>query len=235
MPPAALALALLAKVLWRGDFETGDTSQWNEKLNADNTRPPRVTVVASPVRDGRHAARIEVHDDNLWSNGLNRVELGHHPDPTTFENSERRYGFSVFVPKDGGWDAREKQIGYFEADVIWMQVMSFVVNGQDIRFVTRLPRDQVHWTGRGKLTPGRWHDFVLHVKWSTDARAGFVELWFDGARVVPRTAVATMRRDAAGKPMPNFLHLGIFRGPPPQPPTVEVMLLDAAYESDEDR
>jgi hypothetical protein len=220
-----------ARVLWSGDFETGDIGQWNEKLNAANTAPARVTVVAAPVRQGKHAGRVEVRNDDLWSNGLNRVELGHHPDPTTFENSERTYAWSMMVPRAGTWDAREKQIAYFEADVIYMQVMSFVVHGQDIQLVTRLPADTVRWDGAGQLTRGRWHDFVLHVRWSTDARAGFVELWFDGQQVVPRTAVATMRKDAAGQPKANFLHLGIFRGPPPPTPTVEVMYLDAAAEA----
>jgi hypothetical protein len=218
-------------VVWRGDFETGDISQWNELLNATNTTPPRVTIVGAPVRAGTHAGRIEVRNDNLWSNGLNRVELGHHPDPATFEGSDRYYAWSMMVPPDGTWDAREKQIGYWEADVIYRQVMSFVVSGPDVRLVTRLPRDIVRWNGAGALTRGAWHDFVLHVRWSTDAAVGFVELWFDGRHVVERTSVATMLRDERGAAKANFLHLGIFRGPPPSPPTTEVLYIDAAAEA----
>src|SRR5262249_6792888 len=97
-----------AAIVWRGDFETGDVGQWNELLNAANTTPPRVTIVSKPVRDGAHAGRIEVRNDNLWSNGLNRVELGHHPDPSKFEGSERYYGWSMMIPTSGTWDAREK-------------------------------------------------------------------------------------------------------------------------------
>ena len=32
------------------------------------------------------------------------------------------------------------------------------------------------------LVRGRWVNFVAHVNWSKDPRAGFVELWVDGAR-----------------------------------------------------
>ena len=220
-----------AAVVWRGDFETGDVSQWNELLNATNTTPPRVTVVGSPVRAGARAGRVEVRNDNLWSNGLNRVELGHHPAPAKFEGSDRYYAWSVLVPTDGTWDGREKQIAYWEADAIYRQVMSFVVSGADVRFVTRLPRDTVRWNGAGALTRGAWHDFVLHVRWSTDAGAGLVELWFDGRQVVEKTRVATMLRDARGAPEANFLHLGIFRGQPPAPATTEVLYLDAAAEA----
>jgi hypothetical protein len=232
---AALLLAAArparAKVIWSGDFETGDLGQWNELLNADNTKPPRVTVVGAPVRDGDHSARVEVRNTDLWSNGLNRVELGHHPDASAFEGSERAYSWSVFVPTDGAWEVREKQIAYFEADVIWKQVMSFPVRGTDVDFVARLPRDQVLWHGTGALTRGRWHDFVLRVKWAADPRIGAVELWFDGQRVLARTPVATMHRDAGGKPKANFLHVGLFRGAPPVAASVEVMYVDAAREA----
>jgi hypothetical protein len=220
-----------AAILWRGDFETGDVRQWNELLNAANTTPPRVTLVDFPVRDGKRAARVEVRNDNLWSNGLNRVELGHHPDPTTFQGSDRYYAFSVLVPADGSWGAREKQIGYWEADVIYRQVMSFVVDGRDVQLVTRVPRDNVLWKGAGALTPGVWHDFVLHVRWSTNAALGFVELFFDGVLRVPKTKVATMLADGAGVAKANFLHLGIFRGRPPERPTAEVLYLDRVLEA----
>jgi hypothetical protein len=42
------------------------------------------------------------------------------------------------------------------------------------------------------LRRGRWHDFGLHVRWSSDPRVGFVELVMDGRTVVPRTAHATL-------------------------------------------
>jgi hypothetical protein len=42
------------------------------------------------------------------------------------------------------------------------------------------------------LETGRWHDFALHVRWSSDPRRGFVELFLGGRVVVPRSAGATL-------------------------------------------
>jgi hypothetical protein len=44
----------------------------------------------------------------------------------------------------------------------------------------------------GAFDTGRWHDFVLHILWSSSASTGFVEVWLDGTMVVPRTMHATL-------------------------------------------
>jgi len=61
-----------AEVLWRGDFETGDTSQFD---GAQSMGPDRLQVVTSPVRQGSHALRVEVRqgDDPINASG-NRNE-----------------------------------------------------------------------------------------------------------------------------------------------------------------
>jgi hypothetical protein len=38
------------------------------------------------------------------------------------------------------------------------------------------------WTGDWKA--GVWHQFVIHVHWSTDKTKGLVDIWFDGQQVV---------------------------------------------------
>ncbi|MFN7133400.1 MAG: heparin lyase I family protein, partial [Myxococcales bacterium] len=95
---AALALACLlapspasARVLWKGDFESGDLSQWTRAqiMNGD-----RFKVIDTPVRSGRYAAKVTVKrgDDPINSSG-NRNEVLH----LTFEpkGSERWYRFST--------------------------------------------------------------------------------------------------------------------------------------------
>jgi hypothetical protein len=69
-----------AGVIWRGDFETGDLSQWSSKqiVSAD-----RLKVVSSPVTQGDHAVRVEVRQgDNPIGASGNRnelVDLSHEP------------------------------------------------------------------------------------------------------------------------------------------------------------
>jgi hypothetical protein len=77
--------------------------------------------------------------------------------------------------------------------------------------------DAKHLPGQGgklfetPLERGRWHDIVMHVKWSPSARVGFVELWHDGDQVVPRTATANMYRDGSGRVIPNHARIGYYR------------------------
>ena len=58
------------------------------------------------------------------------------------------------------------------------------------------------------LETGRWHDFALHVRWSSSPRVGFVELVMNGRTVVPRTPHATLY---AGQGV--YLKQGFYRAP----------------------
>src|SRR5947208_16861821 len=100
--------------------------------------------------------------------------------------------------------------------------MSFEVRGEDITYSTRVPY-ALRWTGKGKFTPGRWHDFAVHVLWSRDPGKGFVEVWFDGEKVVPRAATATLLDEN-----PAFFQIGLFRTSIDTPETV---IIDHAIEA----
>ena len=137
-PIRALVLAFLtasaatvsAEVIWRGDFETGDTGQW--------TGAPKdgVTVVMDPVRAGKYALRID--GTNAAKKGKHdRIELQHQPEPPgTAEGTERYFGWSVYLPKK--LTDRTHSLGYFEARNSWSQLMAFEVTGEDILFSTRV-------------------------------------------------------------------------------------------------
>jgi hypothetical protein len=63
-----------AEVIWRGDFETGDTSQWK------GSPKDGVSVVKDPVREGKYALRID--GMNAAKKGkLDRIEFQHQPKP----------------------------------------------------------------------------------------------------------------------------------------------------------
>ena len=59
---------------------------------------------------------------------------------------------------------------------------------------------------RAPLQRELWNDFVLHVKWSPDPKAGFVELYHNGKAVLPLTKVATQYSGQR-----NYLKLGLYR------------------------
>jgi Polysaccharide lyase len=197
-----------AEVLWRGDFETGDTSQW--------TGAPKdgVKIVTDPVRAGKYALRIE--GTNAARKGkFDRIELQHQPKPPgTAEGTDRYFGWSVYLPKKLT-DATHS-LGYFETRNSWSQLMSFEVKGEDILFTTRQPYTR-HWSGKGKMTAGKWHDCALHVLWSRDPKKGLVEVWFDGEQVVPLTKTATLRDENVA-----FFQIGLFRETSEVPETIVV-------------
>ena len=187
-----------AEILWRGDFETGTTEQWRGAPKTD-----AVKVVTDPVREGKYALRID--GTNAAKRGTrDRIELQHQPAPPgTAEGTERYFGWSVFLPKKLTEDSHA--VGYFETRNSWRQLMSFEAHGTDIIYSTRVPFTR-HWTGKGKLTPGRWHDFAVHVLWSRDPGKGFVEVWFDGEQVVMPVMTATLLDENVA-----FFQLGLMR------------------------
>ena len=59
---------------------------------------------------------------------------------------------------------------------------------------------------------GVWHDFVLHVRWSASADLGFVELWYDGQKVLERTVLQTLFAGTY-----TYLKQGLYRDSAIQP------------------
>jgi hypothetical protein len=175
----------VAAARWSGDFETGNLSQW--MLN--QSCPNGVTVVSSPVRSGRRAARFTV------SSSSTRANCAHVPtsspraqlvSPNLFtQGSDSYIAFSTYFPSN------------FPTVTHWLQFaeiygppfggspsMGFDLVGNHMT----LQRDATHhhdhiWTSPGTIRKGSgWEDIVVHVKFSTDPRVGFVELWLNGAR-----------------------------------------------------
>lgn len=198
-----------AEVIWRGDFETGATDQWKGAPTSAS-----IKVVTEPVREGKYALRID-GTSAARRKDHDRIEFQHQPQPPgTAEGTERYFGWSVYFPKKlvNGTHT----IGYFETRNSWTRLMAFEAAGEDIRFSTRVPY-KLLWAGKGKLTPGRWHDLAVHVLWSRDPAKGLVEAWFDGAQVVPRTQTATLRDENVA-----FFQIGLFRQTSEEPETIVV-------------
>ena len=210
-----LGAAAPADIIFRGDFETGTLEQWNGAPKSD-----AVKIVQSPVREGKYACRID--GSNAAKKGtLDRIEFQHQPEPPgTAEGTERYFGWSVYLPKK--FTDVTHHVGYFETRNSWSQLMSFEAKGEDLKFSTRVPY-KLHWTGNGKLTPGRLHDFVIHVLWSRDPAKGYVEVWFDGENIVPLVKTATLKDENVA-----FFQIGFIRETSDVP---ESILIDHIVEA----
>lgn len=171
--------------LWRGDFETGDVSQWTKLQSVSKDR---IQIVQDPVQEGRYAARVVVRSgDNPIGASGNRNELVYTADEPA-DGEVRWYRWHVLWPED-----------YESADTwqIFTQWHHWIGGGSPpLAFYVR--NEELHlgipygvlW--RAPLKRGEWHEFVFGVRWSADASVGWVELELNGEPVLERTPHQTL-------------------------------------------
>jgi MYXO-CTERM domain-containing protein len=224
--------AASATVIWRGDFETGDISQWTSVEGLTS----RLTVVQSPVRQGKNALRVELHQGDVSNSGT-RNELGlETAQYQEVEGNDRWYAWSTLFPSDypsnNTWQVFTQ---WHHSGCCGSPPLEFDVIGEHIQMAHN--GDTVLWTA--PLQRGVWHDFMVHVYWSSGS--GYVELWYDGQPALAKTPVQTLYpgnynylkqglyRDAAVTDVAVLYHDGFVIGtsqadvdpqpaPPPPPP-----------------
>ncbi len=207
---AALSLALFAtlaitgsafaNVVWKGDFETGNTSQWaKEEIRS----PDRLQIVDTPVREGRYAMRHLVKQGDSVVGSGNRSELL----SMTMEpvGSEYYYRWSTFFPSTfPSADTWQVFTQWHHDGCCGSPPVEFFVVSDTLYLRTGGSSGKVHWSA--PLKKGQWQDFIFHVKWSADPKVGFVELWHNGALALPKTPAQTMFAGSL-----NYLKTGLYR------------------------
>ncbi len=217
---ALLAPPLLAQSLvWRGDMESGDLSQWHYLAN-----PAGISVVEDCVYQGDYAARIAIDGSEqfLWNGreDLNRSELNYRP-ANTAEGEDTYFGWSFYLPAAFA-DARH-ELGYWESADSWQQQMRFNIEGDTFSFQLS-NADERFWEVPGFAAPGVWRDVAMHIHWSSDADKGFVEVWLNGESM-GKTPMATRVNDTD----PMFTQMGILRD---RREETEVIYIDNAREGE---
>jgi hypothetical protein len=197
----ACAAPTVSTVVWRGDFETGDHSQWTrtQMVSAD-----RLAVVPSPVRQGRYALKATVRqgDDPIDSSG-NRNELV----KMTREpvGSEYYYRFNtMFAPDFPSVRTWQVFAQWHHEGCCGSPPVEFYVYGEEVRLNIGGDPGVIVW--KAPLVRGQWQDYILRVKWSPDATVGFVELYHNGQLVLPKRNIATQFPG-----MLNYLKVGLYR------------------------
>ncbi|HVL86004.1 MAG TPA: polysaccharide lyase [Pseudonocardia sp.] len=212
IPPAAGAVpgVVGSNVLFVGDYETGDLTQWdtcqsrNVNSSCANADPYSTQLMAVGARQGAFATRFVVRDGDVPEfGGGERAEVStHHPGAMTREGDERWYQWSMYLPEGfrhpGGW---------------WFIVMQWHAgHGSPPLEVGITPEGNVALGGLGgteqvvgPVRTGQWVDYTLHVRFANSASSGFVEAWENGVQTVPLTPRATMNSAE------NYLKQGIYR------------------------
>jgi hypothetical protein len=186
--PSGPSPSIPGQVLLRGDWNTGNLSQFD---SVQTVASERIRAVTSPVREGSHAGRFEVRpgEDPFCGSGGgcygDRAEVS--LDTNEEEGDERWYSWSTMV--DPGFP----RTGAFQAVSQWHSrangrppLAFFVENDSLVLWIHphRGPGDQISFVRAwsGPLRRGEWQDIVMHIKWSGSDSVGFVELWVNGVR-----------------------------------------------------
>lgn len=198
---STLALACLAGagqaragIVWTGDYETGNLSQWA----GAQAVPGGASVTTAPVRSGAYAARFAVGpgDDPIGSTGERAEVLVSTGETAGVESwwAWSTYFGDDFEPAPGThWNIFTQ---WHNSGTSGQANAHFEVNTSTTPWTLQLRKfggepvaNQVVFT-LAEFERNHWFDFVFHVRWAPDA-TGFVEVWLDGELVVPLTYTPT--------------------------------------------
>lgn len=221
---AALSLTHLhthASILWQGNFETGDMSQWHTAIN-----PAGLSITSECTYDGKHSGKVRLTGDEsfVWkgNKSLNRSEFHHRSKPgNTYEGKDTFFAFSFYLPKK--MTVHKHELGYWESDKSWQQMLRFNITGTELSFQESAAKN-VLWKLPDGATPGQWHRVAIHIHWSTDSQIGSAEVWVNGQHMGKN-----LFRNLPAKDALMFTQIGILRS---REETVEEIFIDGALETD---
>ena len=174
LTPSSRALGPQPPAMFVGDFETGDHTQWRD---AQEESDDRIQVVQSPVRQGRFASRHEVREGDSVYGGA-RAELAEDKRLKLVPGSDLYFGWSTYFSPD--FPSPDETQGHSS----FVQWKDDGTGGPPASMSTREDRiglradDVNRWSI--PLTRGVWHDFVVRMKFSSDASVGFAEITYNG-------------------------------------------------------
>jgi Polysaccharide lyase len=211
-----------ASVVWRGDFETGDLSQWYGASHWGGLQakdPSRAQIVTSPVRQGKYALAMTVQpgDNNVaGSQTWERTELLlPQGESDGYEGHEAWYAWSEYFPSSTQHSSGGVQFhptgngGPGQTGIrVWGTSMNFTdfADGPG----PSQYGSNTQWYDKSLANPiqtNTWYDIVLHIKWSKNATGGFFESWLNGNRIVPYTVAPTLFSVDDGV----YLKIGVYR------------------------
>jgi Polysaccharide lyase len=189
-------------IVFKGDFETGDYSQWTWNAQCANTGVPSsalsirgtITVQSEAAAQGRYGARFDLPaapNDKTACETLSKRSIG--------LGTHDYYGMMVRFPPDWrepssvGWGLSIAQLNFQN---IWGAPVMLVAHANHIALVLQSGRCRSAFMSRPGCTyssgPGgnvrrlvavrapmaldAWHQLIVHVRWATNS-SGVLEVW----------------------------------------------------------
>lgn len=194
-------------VQFRGDFDTGDTSQWELETAEDYS----LTVVDGGPGHPT-AGRFEVRDGDTPVDSGERSEVRSEDRFDVADGDERWYSFSLKFDNGfsnpGGWCIPMQWHGADEdGDASDGSPQLNLECSEDGNLYLKVG-DKTELL-IGPLDPGVWHSYVIHVKFSNDPKVAFEEVTRDGQVVIPKTSPKRANMDTPRA----YYKLGLYRDP----------------------
>jgi hypothetical protein len=189
------AVSAPGEIIFTGDFETGDLSQWayvercaTDRILVYNTA--NMPAGAPPPRQGQYAARFHVLDTDVapctsTENPRAEVET---PESLFKPGDERWEAWSMYLPstlpaplQNQGWFVFQEDYG-----APWDGSPSIGWNLDLVNNPKRFRMDRGEQYGHDQpgsasMILGHWVDFLVHKKFANTASGGgFIEVWVDG-------------------------------------------------------
>jgi hypothetical protein len=191
----------LGRVVFTGDFETGNISQWTWGAQCANTGVPSsapyfrgtISVQSAIVAQGNYGARFDLPAATGYTacETLNKrlIDLG----------TDDYYGLAVRFPTDwrepspAGWGLAVAQLNF---ENIWGSPVMLAAHADHIGLVMQSGLCQSVKTSKpgcayssaqggniarmvavpAPMALGAWHELIVHVRWTTDS-SGIIEVW----------------------------------------------------------
>lgn len=160
-------------VFFRGDFDAGFKSWYVQSLSS------RATLFSSGAFEGGQAARFEVRAGDVEPDtGSQRSEVS---GPTFKEGQDLYIRDAIRVPATNTYSAPWQIIQQLhEEDWGGSPGMAVFLDNSRALKIGAGDGSPTFWQS-APLQSNRWYDLVYRVKLSRDVKAGFVEVWLDGA------------------------------------------------------
>jgi hypothetical protein len=217
-----------AEIIFKGDFETGDFSQFGgKKMTVKKEEPLKfglseyqnfnernVQLVTDFVANGKYAVKMTIHPEDKFGKGQLRVQLG--GPYVRFDEGTHTYMSFYLAMKDP--PKSRDNFFYWEGDKLtgsggnvmtWWLEPKQDGSGTLIKYGTgNLGKSGVHW--EADFTIGKWHQMAMDITWSADPEKGNAKLWYDGNVVLDKK----VKTRASDKMTGAYCQPGIQRGNP---------------------
>lgn len=180
-------------LLFRGDYETGDTAQFNERESSGGTVLPRAVVNPTRSASSKFAGAYQVGGSQYRCESVPAYRGRPY---VAGEGSDLFFGWSVFFPEafpQAPWQAcGQWHQTYMGGRGIYDDVpppMAFYVSSRsassDRWSLSNNGQNpwQKGWSmDLGTVPRGEWTDVVVHSRFSVNAADCLVELWINGTQ-----------------------------------------------------